>query len=135
MTRPARGFSLIEALIALLVLSFGLLGVGAMQLKAMQGSHVSYQRSMATVIASDANERLWVALGDSGGSCPSAGSVQGPWRTHWSNALPGVNGSTITEQDDCEYLITVSWDDDRFEGEADLTTLTYLARLPGEASP
>ncbi|GGY03691.1 hypothetical protein GCM10007160_34350 [Litchfieldella qijiaojingensis] len=131
----SQGFTLVEALIALLVLSFGLLGAAAMQLKAIQGAHVSYQRSLATVIASDANERLWVELGVMNGTCPSAGGVQSRWLAHWGNVLPGLRGSTITTRKPggCEYLITVTWDDDRFEAEGDISTLTYLVHLPGES--
>ena len=54
-----RGFSLLEALIALVVLSIGLIGVAAMQLKALQSANAGYQRSVASVAAVDAQERLW----------------------------------------------------------------------------
>lgn len=129
-----RGFTLVEALIALLVLSFGLLGVAAMQLKAMQGAHVAYQRSLATVIASDANERLWAELGESNGNCPDAGPVQTEWRSVWGDTMPGMNGSTIS-RNGCEYTITVTWDDERFSAEGDSSTLAYFSRLPGEPPP
>lgn len=131
--RSAEGFTLVEALIALLILSFGLLGTAAMQLKAMQGVHVSYQRSLATLMASDANERLWAELGEGDGTCPSRGRVQDQWLVNWSQALPGAATSSITQRDDCEYLITVTWDDDRFAPEGDISTLTYVARLPGKS--
>ena len=129
-----KGFTLVEALVAILVLSLGLLGVAAMQLKAMQGAHMSYQRSLATVIAMDANERLWAALAGTGGACPDGVAVQGQWRTHWGSKLPGLSASTIGGQGDCEFLITVTWDDDRFAGEGDVSTLTYYMRLPEEAT-
>ncbi|MFC3290526.1 type IV pilus modification protein PilV [Modicisalibacter luteus] len=127
------GFTLIEALVAILILSLGLLGVAAVQLKAMQGAHLSYQRSLATVIALDANERLWAALAGMGGNCPDAGNVQEVWRTHWEAKLPGLSASSIGPQGDCEFLITVTWDDERFAGEDDISTLTYYTRLPEEA--
>jgi prepilin-type N-terminal cleavage/methylation domain-containing protein len=57
-----RGFSLLEALIALVVLSIGLIGVAAMQLKALQSANAGYQRSVASVAAVDAQERLWAQL-------------------------------------------------------------------------
>lgn len=71
------GFTLVEALVALVVLAVGVLGLASMQLKAMQGAHVSYQRSVATMAAQDMVERLWIQLGMQGvGSdvvtCPSA---------------------------------------------------------------
>ncbi|WP_151442379.1 type IV pilus modification protein PilV [Halomonas lysinitropha] len=61
--RNSFGFTLIEALVALLVLAVGVLGLATMQLKAMQGAHVSYQRSVATMAAQDMVERLWIQLG------------------------------------------------------------------------
>ncbi|MBF7055111.1 prepilin-type N-terminal cleavage/methylation domain-containing protein, partial [Halomonas sp. KAO] len=51
-----RGFTLVEALVALVVLSIGLLGVAAMQMKALQGAHIGYQRALASIIAIDAQE-------------------------------------------------------------------------------
>ncbi|SFI10126.1 type IV pilus modification PilV family protein [Modicisalibacter xianhensis] len=129
-----KGFTLVEALVAILVLSLGLLGVAAMQLKAMQGAHMSYQRSLATVIAMDANERLWTALAGTGGTCPTGAEVQEQWRTHWGAKLPGLSESSIGVQGDCEFLITVTWDEDRFADEGDVSTLTYYTRLPEEAA-
>ena len=74
------GFSLVEALVALVVLAVGVMGLASMQLKAMQGAHMSYQRSVATMAAQDMVERLWIQLGMQGvGSdivtCPDAGDT------------------------------------------------------------
>jgi len=46
-----RGASLIEVLVALLLLSLGLLGMSALQINALQNSHSSLQRSQATMLA------------------------------------------------------------------------------------
>ena len=42
------GFTLIESLVALLVLSIGLLGVAAMQLSSLQSNNGAFQRTQAT---------------------------------------------------------------------------------------
>ena len=65
-SRPAQtsGFTLIEILIALLVLSVGLLGLAAVQFQSLQNSHASYERSMATMQARDLVERLWGGICD-----------------------------------------------------------------------
>ena len=60
----ASGFTLIEILIALLVLSVGLLGLAAVQFQSLQNSHASYERSMATMQARDLVERLWAGICD-----------------------------------------------------------------------
>jgi len=46
-----RGASLIEVLVAFLLLSLGLLGMSALQINALQNSHSSLQRSQATMLA------------------------------------------------------------------------------------
>lgn len=135
----SQGFTLLEALIAVLVLSLGLLGVAAMQLKAMQSAHVAYQRSVATLAAQDAVERLWVALGKSGGECPPASGINGiddmdDWGTVWGVYLGGLDTASPVVANGCEYTVTVAWDDARFDGE-DVSSLVYVARLPGEAAP
>ncbi len=127
-----QGGSLIEALMALFVLSVGLLGVAAMQLTAMQSNHVALQHSLATIMAADANERLWAALGAANGQCPSGSDVERDWLEHWAGSLPLVEqASTIEKTGTCTYSITVSWHDDRFDLPRKTSSLSYPARLPG----
>ena len=59
-TRLQRGVTLIEALVTLFVLSVGLVGIAALHLNSMQNAHSSYYRSLASVIALDFEERLWI---------------------------------------------------------------------------
>ena len=54
----ARGFSMIEILVTLVVLSIGLLGVAGMQLAGMQSNRSAYYRSQATIIAYDMIDRM-----------------------------------------------------------------------------
>ncbi|WP_355661988.1 type IV pilus modification protein PilV [Halomonas salifodinae] len=128
------GFTLLEALIAILVLSFGLLGVAAMQLKAMQSAHLSYHRSIATLAAQDAVERLWAAIDTAAGECPDPSvSIESDWIDHWDEKLPGMElSSEINLSSVCQYAIAVSWGDNRFGGES-VSDLTYVVRLPGES--
>jgi len=48
--KPQRGVSLIEVLVALLITSFGLLGMAALQARAVKGNHSSMQKTQATVM-------------------------------------------------------------------------------------
>ncbi|MBA1146523.1 type IV pilus modification protein PilV [Ectothiorhodospiraceae bacterium WFHF3C12] len=60
-TRPARqasGFTLIEVLVALLVLSLGLLGLAAMQAQGLRFNQSAYLRSQATYMAYDIIDRM-----------------------------------------------------------------------------
>src|SRR5690554_6479197 len=133
------GFTLIEALIALLVLSIGLLGVAAMQLKALQGAHAAYQRSIASLAAQDAQERLWsvmsVRIGEVGFlECPSWSSGQeSAWQDQWSSFLPGLSSNPVTPLGDCEFEISVSWAEGRFADEV-APVFKYTIRLPGEVT-
>jgi len=53
-----RGFTLLEVLIALVVLSIGLLGLAALQARAMRFNHDSFVRSDATALANDIMDRI-----------------------------------------------------------------------------
>ncbi|OBA00156.1 type IV pilus modification protein PilV [Halomonas sp. G11] len=130
-----RGFSLVEALIALLVLSLGLVGVAAMQLKALQSATQGYQRSVASVAAVDAQERLWATL-EPGQGCDAidVGAVQTVWQDHWfqdedhsplRNAVESQ--SDITREsggNSCQFTVTLVL------GSGDNDKLDYRFRLP-----
>ena len=62
--RPKRslGFTLIEILVALVILSIGLLGIAALQLRSLQSSHASFERSIASLQARDLVERMWAGI-------------------------------------------------------------------------
>jgi len=58
--RPARqfGISLIEVLVALVVISIGLLGVVGLQLTGVQGNYLSYQYMQATTLAQSLADKM-----------------------------------------------------------------------------
>lgn len=128
------GFSLLEVLVAIVVLAIGLLGLSALQLKGLQSAHSAYQRSLASVIANDAVERLWAAL-----PVPVVATVQNEWLAAWQPSvaapsrltLPGVDASTIAVEADGTYLITVRWAEGRFANDhAQASEFTYRIALP-----
>ena len=53
------GFSLVEVLVALLVVSIGLVGLAALHLTSLKSAHSSYYRSIASAVTLDLEERLW----------------------------------------------------------------------------
>lgn len=143
--RRQRGFSLIEALIALLVLSLGLVGVAAMQLKALQSATAGYQRSVVTLAAVDAQERLWAALArlDSSENCTdidldTAVTIQGDednpgWEGYWfgdDSTTPIRNFTGVVEEgsEDCEFEITINLEQSLIDTENQ--EFTYTLRLP-----
>ena len=52
------GFTLLEILIAMLIISIGLLGVATLQIRGQQFNQVSYFRTQATFLAYDLMDRI-----------------------------------------------------------------------------
>ncbi len=97
MKRPAnplpRGFSLIEVLVALAVLSVGLLGLAALQTTGLKFNHQSYERTQAVLQAYDIIDRMRANKSDSGGAINS---------TYDNVALGATLGTTTS---DCSSTI------------------------------
>lgn len=135
-----RGFSLIEALIALVVLSIGLIGVAAMQLKALQSATAGYQRSVATLAAVDAQERLWAELAQltNGNDCTviQGSDIEEDWRSHWfagsQTPIRHFSGDIVDSSDPnlgtCEFRVEINLEQN--PGDIDPEIFTYTFRLP-----
>jgi type IV pilus assembly protein PilV len=57
-TSQQRGFTLVEVLIAVLVMAIGLLGLAGLQLTTLQSNQSAYHRSLATMKAMDIADRM-----------------------------------------------------------------------------
>ena len=55
---PARGFSLIEVLVTLLILAVGLMSIAALQFKGLQYSNDAYMRSSYNILIYDIMDRM-----------------------------------------------------------------------------
>jgi type IV pilus assembly protein PilV len=55
---PSAGLSLVEVLVTVVVLAFGLLGIAALQAKVQVGSIEAYQRAQAVVLMDDMRARI-----------------------------------------------------------------------------
>ena len=53
-----RGFTLIEVLVTLVILTFGLLGIAGLMAKGQRASYEAYQRQQALALANDMAERI-----------------------------------------------------------------------------
>jgi len=66
------GFTLIEVMLALSILAFGLLGLAAMQLYAMQGRssgrHSTFAATLAQTHMDELQRRNWTTVTDTGGA-------------------------------------------------------------------
>jgi type IV pilus assembly protein PilV len=127
-TQTQAGFTLVEALIAVLVLSIGLLGVAGLQLSSLRGNSDAARRSQATFLAYDIADRMRanraraladdynIALGD---TTPAAGGATlalrdlNEWRTAITATLPsGTNpasGQITRLAGGAQFEITIRW--------------------------
>ncbi|WP_043767215.1 type IV pilus modification protein PilV [Algiphilus aromaticivorans] len=128
-TARQRGVTMIEVLIAILVLSFGLLGIAGMQWNSLQFNHSALLRSQASNLAYDMSDRLranraaarsgdFAAPDFSDPNCqgfnPSdaspANEVLG-WRCQIANLLPEGQGRVLNNGD--RYTVELRWRDQR----------------------
>jgi type IV pilus assembly protein PilV len=116
----ARGMTLIEALVALVVLSVGLLGVAGMQMTALRNNLGAHLRSQATVLAYDISDRMRAnrtVARDTAAYVVGMGAVTGnttlaeldlqAWKTTLTNTLPAGDGSI--QRVGNTYRITITW--------------------------
>lgn len=112
------GFTLLEVLVAVMVLAIGLLGMAGLQVTGLHYNHNAYLRAQATVLASDIIERMQAnPLGVQAGSynnptstqtaaclttagCTSAQMAQHDayeWTTALGNQLPNGRGAVCID--------------------------------------
>lgn len=131
--------SLIEVLVTLVILAFGLLGLVGLQTRLQSSEMESYQRSQALLLLNDMANRIAVNRANAaayataapltgplgaGMTCPTATTTRVQSDTvEWCNALQGageVTGSTkvgamiggrgcIEDLTGGEYMVTVAW--------------------------
>lgn len=123
---------MIELLVAIVVLSVGLVGLAGLQMTSIKLNHSSYLRSQATVFAYDMLDRMransgGVALGgynsitgvaadpgciSSGCSAMQMAQYDGrEWLLSINNTLPSGTGTVVGNGAD--FTITVMWDDEQ----------------------
>jgi type IV pilus assembly protein PilV len=130
-TQNQSGFSLLEVLIALLVLSIGLLGLAALQTTSLRSNEMASMRTTATQLAYDISDRMranpaGVTAGSyvlAGGATPTGTSVAALDLIAWNQAvtaLPGgrssitqCDGASVPPCDGITHIITVQWDEMR----------------------
>lgn len=136
--RRAAGFTLVEAMIALLVLSIGLVGMAGLQIAGMRANQSAAWRSQATYLSYDIIERMRlnrenrrdyeVGLAESMDAVDTAGADVAGWKARLAEVLPAGDGTIALEGgDDTVVTITVQWSDARGDntGVVDDTPLVF----------
>ena len=122
-----RGFTLLEVLVAMVVLSIGLLGLAGLMGSSLKNSHSAYQRTQATWLAYDALDRMRanraialaggynLALGAAPGGSGLAATDLSEWDTALTNTLTAGDGSIAVAATGVVKVI-VQWNDARGTG-------------------
>lgn len=128
-----RGFTLLEVLVAIVVLSIGLLGLAGLMASSLKNSHSAYHRTQATWLAYDALDRMRanrqvamaggynLALGATPGGSDLAADDLSEWDTALADTLPEGDGSiTVQAVGQSRFVkIIVQWNDARGTGGKD----------------
>jgi len=121
------GLTLIEVLIAVLVLALGMAGLATLYLFSLASVHSGLQSSLASAIALDFEERLWVETGAAGdGTCPDPIDVSTALRDDWDGSragflsLPNLSlepGAIVAGERFQQVPISITWTEERFESD------------------
>ena len=119
--KTQRGTTLVEVLVALVVLSVGLLGIAALQMTSLRNNRGAHLRSQAQVLAYDIADRMRanrnVALANAYvvalGVTPAGGTLDAldlqDWKATLAQALPSGDGE-ITRVGNM-FRIRIRWTD------------------------
>lgn len=129
-TARQRGTTLIEVLIALLVLSVGLLGMAGLQMTSLKSNYSAYYRSQASLLAYDIADRMRANRSEAlygsydfdltnqacNHSLSPSGSIARKDRAEWLNNIscrlsPDAKGGI--ERNGSIFTISIEWDDSR----------------------
>ncbi|MCH8846255.1 MAG: type IV pilus modification protein PilV [Proteobacteria bacterium] len=137
------GFTLLEVMVSLLVLSVGLLGLAALQATTLKANHGAYQRTQAIFLTYDMMDRLranrTAALAgecdiDMGDTLSGSGSAMCDADvTDWQDNFVGLYLPSGQGLIDCSTtatvcVVTVQWDEGRQGGtaaDASATTIQF----------
>lgn len=120
-----QGFSLLEVLITMLVVSFGLLGIAGIIITSLKNNQSSYARSQASLMVNDIVDRmranrssaeaspspynLALSAAPSGADIASADLTE--WRAALATNLPAGTGAVAVDDATRKVTVTVQWND------------------------
>lgn len=105
--RVQRGFTLIEVLVALLIFSFGVLGMVGMQARAVQFSVQAGDRARASVLANEIVTQMWANQ-----STTVSSAALTAWQARVTDAttgLPNAAGTVGSADSNGVVTVQVTW--------------------------
>ena len=100
-----RGFSMVESLVALVVLSVGLLGIATLFIEGMSGNRSAICRAQAVQLAADLAERI--RANRQAGTGYSLGPGGGPLLQSCITAAAGCSPLALAQEDLSRWLVAV----------------------------
>lgn len=132
-TRNYSGFTMLEVLVAIVILSFGLLGLAGLQATGLKNNNSAYMRTQANLLAYDMIDRMranqqGVINGNydelmkttpSNPNCINSGCTVAEmakydayeWSVKLSELLPAGTGKVIGNGQGSIFTITIMWDE------------------------
>lgn len=133
-----RGMSMLEVLVAIVILGLGALGIAALQARALKGNESSMQRTQAVIAANyllDGIRSGYIAQENGNMTCNGG---NGGFAT-WLGELQSNMGGTACGQVQCAAnanpanttlcTVTIQWDDSRVRGGSNSQTLQLSTLL------
>lgn len=132
--QDSRGFTLIEVLVAMLIIAIGILGIAALQYKGLQYNQDAYFRTQVNFLAYDIADRMRLNKSNAGtyatnltnysipGTRPTGCTETGTgavgasndlacWKQELYDALPPGSIADISDIGGGQYTISISWTD------------------------
>lgn len=132
------GMTLVEALVALVVLSVGLLGVAGLQLSSLRNNHNAHLRSQATALAYDIMDRMRanrvaarageynVAIDGTISGVTIAATDVNAWRAALAATLPAGEGAVDLVAGTNQVTITIQWSERVTEGSNEDSVVEFV---------
>lgn len=133
-TRTQGGMVVVESLIAVVIFSFGILGIVGLLATSIKNSAAAKYRNDASLLANQLVGQMWTS--DKSNTAlksnfeSPAGATYATWKTSVADALPGVdaNPPTVAIDVNNSVTVTVRW---RAPGEQAAHNFVLVTRIDG----